>query len=68
MLMNYKIKSDEWDFSSNLLTAKEREIALDDMRERTGEINPSLDDCVYIGTVYQNEKDIAHRILILGEG
>jgi len=56
----------EWDFDQSLLTSTEREIALDDMRERIGEVNPSLDDCVHIGALYQQQKDIAHRILILG--
>ena len=53
----------EWDFEHSLLTPKEREIALDDMRERTDEVNPCLDDCIYIGALYQREKDLALRSL-----
>ena len=53
----------EWDFTHELLTPEEREIALDDMRERTGDITPSLDDCVYIGAVYQQKKSAIKKYL-----
>jgi hypothetical protein len=60
-------KITQWDLSRELLTPEEREIALDDMKERLGSDNPSLEDCVYIGAVYQQEKSVIYHVATTGK-